>query len=174
MYVAAALLKKTLPLVFFYEFTKFEWIPFLYNSSIVKWGYPDNLLIYFFYFFFDEKISLAQKHVTPRSLCARKKLLPLLFSISLFLFCYLIFACDVFLCARNLFLKKNKQAWNCLDSLNLQYYWGVPLSTHLSRIYLYALIFICDHLWESLLFMKIFLNIFLFMITCEKRMNPII
>ena len=41
----------------------------------------------FIYFFFDEKISRAQKHVTPRSLCARKKLLPLLFSVSLFLFC---------------------------------------------------------------------------------------
>ena len=31
----------------------------------------------------------------------------------------------MFLCARNLFLKKNNQAWNCLDSLNLQYYWLV-------------------------------------------------
>ena len=35
----------------------------------------------------DEKISRAQKHVTLRSLCAREKLLPLLFSDSLFLFC---------------------------------------------------------------------------------------
>ena len=32
-------------------------------------------------------------------------------------------------------------------------------STTLSRIYLYALIFICDHLWESLLFTRIFLNL---------------
>ena len=39
------------------------------------------------FIFFDEKISQAQKHVTPRSLGAREKLLPLLFSVSLFLFC---------------------------------------------------------------------------------------
>ena len=38
------------------------------------------------------------------------------------------------------------------------YYWHVPLSTHLSRVCLYALIFICGHLWESLLFMRILLN----------------
>ena len=38
------------------------------------------------FIFFDEKISRAQKHVTPRSLCAHEKLLPLLFSVSLFLF----------------------------------------------------------------------------------------
>ena len=31
------------------------------------------------------------------------------------------------------------------------------LSTHLSRSYLYALVFICDHLWESFLFIRIFL-----------------
>ena len=61
------------------------------------------------FIFFDEKISRAQKHVTPRSLCAREKLLPLLFSVSLFLFCQLIFACDVFLCARNIFVKKKKK-----------------------------------------------------------------
>ena len=30
----------------------------------------------------DEKISRAQKRVTPRSLCAPEKLLPLLFSVS--------------------------------------------------------------------------------------------
>ena len=64
--------------------------------------------------------------------------------------------------------KKNKQAWNCLDNLIILYYLRVPLSTHLPRIHLYALIFICDHLWESLLFMKIFLNLFLFMIICEN------
>ena len=35
--------------------------------------------------------------------------------------------------------------------------------------YLYALIFIYGHLWESILFMRIFLNPFLFMIICENR-----
>ena len=40
-----------------------------------------------FFFFFDEKISRVQKHVTPRSLCGCEKLLSLLFSVSLFLFC---------------------------------------------------------------------------------------
>ena len=124
-------------------------------SRIVYWGYKDNFKPIFF-FFFEEKISRAQKHVAPRSLCAREKLLPSLFSVSLFLFCYLIFASDVFLCARNFFIKKNKQAWNCLDNVNLLYYLRVPLSTHLSRIYLYELLFICDHLWESLLFRRIF------------------
>ena len=39
--------------------------------------------------------------------------------------------------------------------ITLLYYWRVPLSTHLSRIYLYRLIFICDHLWESILFTRI-------------------
>ena len=37
--------------------------------------------------FFDEKILRAQKHVTLRSLRAREKLLSLLFSVRLFLFC---------------------------------------------------------------------------------------
>ena len=53
-------------------------------NSIVKWGYPDNFKPAYF-FFFDEKILQAQKHVTPRSLCVREKLLSLLFSVSLFL-----------------------------------------------------------------------------------------
>ena len=61
----------------------------------------------FFIFFFDEKISRAQKHVTPRSLCAREKLLSLLFSISLFLFCQLISLVTCF-CAREIFSSKSK------------------------------------------------------------------
>ena len=35
-----------------------------------------------FFFFFNEKISRAQTHVTLSSLCAREKLLPLLFNVS--------------------------------------------------------------------------------------------
>ena len=34
--------------------------------------------------------------------------------------------------------------------------------------YFYALIFIYDHLWESFPFMRIFLNLFLFMIICKN------
>ena len=39
---------------------------------------------------------------------------------------------------------------------SFSYYRCVPSSTYLSRIYLYALLFIYEHLWESLLFMRIF------------------
>ena len=83
-----------------------------------------------FFFFFIRKDIASQKSpkrkassFTILEVCARKKLLPLLFSVSLFLFCWFIFACDVFLYAQNLFVKKkNKQAWNCLDNLSLLYY----------------------------------------------------
>ena len=40
----------------------------------------------------------------------------------LILFCWLIFACDVLLCAQKLFVKKNKQARNCLDNIIIPYY----------------------------------------------------
>ena len=49
-------------------------------------------------------------------------------------------------CAKS--FHKNKQAWNCPDNLILLYYWRVPLSTHLWSLYLYAFVFICNHLWE--------------------------
>ena len=71
-------------------------------------------------------------------------------------FCFALFVCEESFCKKN-----NKQAWNCPDTLNSLYYWRVPLSTHLWRIYFYTLIFICNHLWESLLFMRIFLKYFL-------------
>ena len=65
-------------------------------------------------FVFYGKISRAQKapkHKTInfhplRSFRERKKLLSLLFSVSLFLFCWLIFGVDVLFCARDLFVKK--------------------------------------------------------------------
>ena len=77
------------------------------------------------------------------------------------------FAIWSFSCVQNLFVKKkNKQAWNCLVNLIILYYWHVPLSTYLSNLYLHAFVFICNHLWESFLFMRIFLNLFLFMIIC--------
>ena len=65
-------------------------------SSIVNWGYQDNFKpIYLFIYFFDKKTLHAQKaqkrktnNFDPlKSLCAHKKLLSLLFSVSLFLFC---------------------------------------------------------------------------------------
>ena len=93
-----------------------------------------------------------------------------------------------FLYAWNLFVKRqSKKTWNCFDSLNSLYYWRVPPSTRPSRIYLYALNFTYNHLWESffyeiffylwnsvltvriffypwesLLIMRIFLNLFFY------------
>ena len=64
--------------------------------------------------------------------------------------------CWCFLNTQNFFVKK--MALNCPDSLILLYYWRAPLSTRLSRIYLYTLIFTCVDLWESLLFIRIFLS----------------
>ena len=81
------------------------------------------------FFFFIKNISAKKStkcktndfHLL-RSFCAREKLLPLFFSVCLILFCCFIFACDVFLCARNLFVKKKKQVWNCLYNLIILYY----------------------------------------------------
>ena len=74
----------------------------LYNEVIKR-----TSSLFIFFFFFEEKILRPQQHVTPRSLCACKKLLSLLFCVSLFLFCLLIFTCGMFLCMWNLFIKKN-------------------------------------------------------------------
>ena len=54
--------------------------------------------------------------------------------------------------------KEKKSTWNCPD--NLLYYWCISLSTSVWRISLYAFIFICDCLWESLLFVRIFWNLY--------------
>ena len=64
------------------------------------------------------KTNTFVPHISFR---AREKLLPLLFSVRLFLFCWLVFACEVFLCAQNLSVKKkvNKQTQNC--PANLKY-----------------------------------------------------
>ena len=68
-----------------------------------------------------------------RKLCTRK-IVPLVKC--LLNFVLLVNVCLwVFLCAQNLFIKKIKQAWNCLNNLILLYFWRVPLSTHLLRIY---------------------------------------
>ena len=86
-------------------------------SSNIRWGCQDNFKLV--YFFFDEKISRARKAQKRKTndfyplkiLCVLEKLLPLLFSVNLFLFCQLIFTCVVFfcfLCAWTLFVKKIK------------------------------------------------------------------
>ena len=69
-------------------------------SSIAKCGYQDNFkAVYFFY----EKISLAQKapkhkisDFHPLKNFAREKLLPLLLSVCLILFCWLMFTYECF------------------------------------------------------------------------------
>ena len=58
----------------------------------------------------------------------------------------------------NTFHNKKKKAWNWPDSLIYHTADVYLLSTCLSKIYLCARFFICDHLRESLLFMRIFLN----------------
>ena len=100
-----------------------------------------------FFFFFYKKILCIQKcesnqnQPTKQKQAQTKELRQQFFArtktskrvkVICFGFWY-FFACKIFL------LKKNKQVWNCLDGLILLYYWWVPLSTCLWRIYLYAL-----------------------------------
>ena len=63
-----------------------------------------------------EKILHAQKAPNPKQMtftlleiCACNKLLPLLFSVCLILFCWLMFACDVFFVLAKSFRKKKKK-----------------------------------------------------------------
>ena len=70
-------------------------------SSIVKWGYQEVI-----FHAHKKHQHIKQTTLTVLEVCVHSKLLPLLFSVSLFLFCWFIFACDVFLWARNLFVKK--------------------------------------------------------------------
>ena len=88
-----------------------------------------------------------------------------LFFMVLCIFCFYslyVFLC--FLCVWNLLVKKKKRVLKLARYPNLLYYWRVPSLNLPMASYLYALIFIYDHLWGSLLFMRIFLNLFLFMI----------
>ena len=94
-------------------------------------------ILFFTKSFWAQKSTKTQnKRFLPfRSLSEREKLLLLLFFVRLLLFCWLIFACDVFFKAQNLFAKKsNNQAWNCPDNLKILYYWRVTLSTTLCGI----------------------------------------
>ena len=98
-------------------------------SSIVNWGYQDNFRPV--YYFFYEKILNAKKAPKRktsdfhpfRSFYAQKTVVFVVFCSLIFVL--LVYVCLwVFLYARNLFVKKkNKQVWNCLDSLNSLYYW---------------------------------------------------
>ena len=138
------------------------------SSSIVYWGYQDNFKPIYYFFWWKDFACTKTRHMLEVYVCMKNCCLCCL------VLAYFCFVCWFLLvtcfCAHETFSskKKNKQAWNCLDNLNILYYWGVPLSSHLLRIYLHALIFICDHLRESLLFMRIFLKPFLFMIICEN------
>ena len=110
------LLLQRFPSCLNFIFVNFELVSkFQHNvTSIVKWGYQDNFKPVYF---FTERFRARKKHQNAKQatftlleVCAREKLLPQLFSVCLILFCWFIFACDVFLCALNLFVKKNKQA----------------------------------------------------------------
>ena len=66
-----------------------------------------------------EKILHAQKAPNPKQMtftlleiCACNKLLPLLFSVCLILFCWLMFACDVFFVLAKSFRKKKTKTKN--------------------------------------------------------------
>ena len=75
-------------------------------------------------FFFLTKRFCTHKNTSHLgSLCAREKLLPLLFSVSLF-FVLLVDFCLwlVFVRAKSFLQKKNKQAWNCPVHLIILYY----------------------------------------------------
>ena len=83
----------------------------LHVSSIVTWGYQDNFKPV--YLFFTKRSRAHKKHQNTKQAtfillknCAREKLLPLLLSVCLILFCWLMFACECFLYVRNLFVKK--------------------------------------------------------------------
>ena len=144
-----------------------------------KWGYQENFKPVFFFFFFYEKIFFLKNYQNPKKkiytlldvFCTRRKPLPLLFFVRLFLFCYLVFAWFIFArskCFRN----KSKLAWNYPNNL-IYYTTGVYpyqpayrkfICTHL---FLFAIIWRISsfyqnlfYLWESLLVVRIFLNLF--------------
>ena len=111
------LLLQRFPSCLNFIFVHFEQVSkFQHNvTSIVKWGYQDNFKPVYF---FTERFRARKKYQNAKQatftlleICAPEKLLPQLFSVCLILFCSFIFACDVFLCTRNLFVKKkNRQA----------------------------------------------------------------
>ena len=77
-------------------------------SSRMKRGYQDNFKpVYFFFLRKDFGRTKNTKRKTNsihplRSFCAHEKLLPLLISVCLILFCWLMFACECF-CMHEIF-----------------------------------------------------------------------
>ena len=132
----------------------------------MNWGYQDNFKPVYFFLrkeFERTKTTKIQNKWFPPShkfLCVQK-LLPLLFFVRIFLFLLVNVCFWVFSYAQNLFVKKKVNRLEIVSIASIHYttdvyppqpaYWG---------LYLHAFIFICDHLWESLFFLKIFLNPF--------------
>ena len=99
-------------------------------SSVVKWGCQDYFKpVYFILFFFYEKISCAQEH-SHAKINQQNKIKQTLNNKGNNISCaqtskrvkVVCFTFWCFLCAWNLFVKKSKPAWNCLDNLISLYY----------------------------------------------------
>ena len=82
-----------------------------------------------------------------------EKLLPLLFFVHLFLFCYMVFAWFAFLWAQDFFVEKS---WNCTD--NLIYYTNSPVNPTIENLFVRTYFYLCESLiickkifflWES-------------------------
>ena len=109
-----------------------------WKISIVKWGYQDNFKpVFFSGFFVTKRFRAHKKHQNAKQttftllevVVRAKNCCFSCLVFAFFLICWLVLVWFSFLYAQNIFMKKNKQAWNCLDNLILVYYWRVPLST---------------------------------------------
>ena len=110
-----------------------KWLPHIFNrilsnyQTAIRWALTP-LGISFWLILLrknSERTKKAPKRkptiLTLLEVFSRAKMLPLLFSVCLILFCYLVFVCDMFLYAQNFFVKKTKQketlVWNCPNDL---------------------------------------------------------
>ena len=95
--------------------------------------------------------SLKQMIFTFLEVFLREKLLYLLFSVRLFLFCWLVFAWFAFLCAQNLFVKINKYYWQSILLTSTPI--NPPIENLLVRTYFYLResLIIYENLFESLI-----------------------
>ena len=96
------------------------------SSSIVYWGYQDNFkpVFFLFFFFFMTKRFRTHKNTSRLEVYACLKnccLCCLVLASFCFLGWFLPVTC---FCDREIFSSKknNKQAWNCLNNPNIQYY----------------------------------------------------
>ena len=104
-------------------------------------------LFFFFFFFFDKKIS----HAHVRSLCRHEKLLPLLFSVSLFLFFswFLLVTC---FCAREIFLSKEISRLEIVMITSFYYTTLLYYYREFICMCLFLFVIMCEDLfflWES-------------------------